>query len=89
MERLDHIEPLIPLGKRFWPLSSEERDAITELLSSDAVLDLVGALHGRGRQFGATLVDAAYWMKGCSSLGTLRYACSCGSAGARTRLITA
>lgn len=73
-ERLEHIEPTIQLGKRFWPLSPEERDAVTALVSSEAAQDLVGALHGRGRHHAVTVLDAAYWMKGCSSLGTLRYA---------------
>ncbi len=73
-ERLERVEPTIPLGKRFWPLSDEERGAIAALVSSEAALDLVGALHGRGRHHAVTVLDAAYWMKGCSSLGTLRYA---------------
>ena len=73
-ERLERVEPTIPLGKRFWPLSDEERSAIAELVSSDAAQDLVGALHGRGRHHAVSVLDAAYWMKGCSSLGTLRYA---------------
>ena len=73
-ERLERIEPTIPLGKRFWPLSEAERSAIAALVSSEAALELVGALHGRGRHHAVTVLDAAYWMKGCSSLGTLRYA---------------
>ena len=73
-ERLAHVEPTIPLGKRFWPLSEEERAAVLALTASDAVLELVGRLHGRGAHHAVTMVDAAYWMKGCSSLGTLRYA---------------
>ena len=73
-ERLERVEPTIPLGKRFWPLSDEERDGIAALVSSEAAQDLVGALHGRGRHHAVTVLDAAYWMKGCSSLGTLRYA---------------
>lgn len=73
-ERLEQVEPSIPLGKRFWPLSDEERVAIARLVSSEAAQDLVSALHGRGRRHAVTVLDAAYWMKGCSSLGTLRYA---------------
>ena len=85
-ERLERVEPTIPLGKRFWPLSDEERQAIAALVSSDAALDLVGALHGRGRHHTVTVLDAAYWMKGCSSLGTLRYAVllRIGSGGAKS-----
>ena len=73
-ERLERVAPRIPLGKRFWPLSPEERDGIAALVSSRPVLDLVGALHGRGPHHAVTVIDAAYWLKGCSSLGTLRYA---------------
>lgn len=73
-ERLEHVEPRIPLGKRFWPLSDEERHAIAGLVASEPVLGLVGALHGRGSHHAVSVLDAAYWMKGCSSLGTLRYA---------------
>ena len=30
-ERIEGTEPTIPLGKRFWHLSDEERSAVTEL----------------------------------------------------------
>ena len=73
-ERLEHVEPSIPLGKRFWPLSDDERHAIADLVASEPVLALVGALHGRGDHHAVSVLDAAYWMKGCSSLGTLRFA---------------
>ncbi len=73
-ERLEHVEPKIPLGKRFWPLSDEERHGIEALMASEPALQLVGAFHGRGHHHAVTVLDAAYWMKGCSSLGTLRYA---------------
>ena len=36
--------------------------------------DLVLALNGRDGGARMRLIDAAYWMKGCSSLGFLRYA---------------
>jgi uncharacterized protein (DUF2252 family) len=73
-ERLDHVEPKIPMGKRFWPLADEEREAIVSLVTSDAVASLVNALHGRGGGHAVEVLDAAYWVKGCSSLGTVRYA---------------
>ena len=73
-ERLERVEPRIPLGKRFWPLTEEERDGIATLVASPAVLALVGDLHGRGAHHAVSVIDAAYWLKGCSSLGTLRYA---------------
>jgi uncharacterized protein (DUF2252 family) len=35
---------------------------------------MVTSLSGRDDDAKAQVVDAAYWMKGCSSLGRLRYA---------------
>jgi uncharacterized protein (DUF2252 family) len=73
-ERLSDLRPTIPLGKRFWPLNDEERKAITSLFEQGRVHDLVLALGHKDASAGVTLTDAAYWMKGCSSLGKLRYA---------------
>ena len=73
-ERLKDVEPKIPLGRKFWALDEAERGALDELFRRDAVRGLVLALNGRGEEAGVRLVDAAYWMKGCSSLGFLRYA---------------
>ncbi len=73
-ERIDGTDPDIPLGKRFWPLDREERDAIRALFEEPEVrtraLDLAG-MTPKGK---LRVVDAAYWRKGCSSLGNLRYA---------------
>jgi uncharacterized protein (DUF2252 family) len=73
-ERIADVRPTIPLGKRFWPLSSEERQAILELFDTERLRRLATLL--RSRDDGATVEveDAAYWMKGCSSLGRLRFA---------------
>jgi len=73
-ERLKDVEPKIPLGRKFWALDEAERGALDELFRRDAVRGLVLALNGRGEDADVRLVDAAYWMKGCSSLGFLRYA---------------
>ncbi|WP_131119043.1 DUF2252 family protein [Lichenihabitans psoromatis] len=73
-ERLDHVKPTIPLGRRFWPLSDQERDDIAALVQTEDVRLLVTALHGRASDVAIEVLDAAYWMKGCSSLGRLRYA---------------
>ncbi|WP_447588189.1 DUF2252 family protein [Aquipseudomonas campi] len=73
-ERIDDPRPEIPLGKRFWPLSSEERKAIKALCSSEELHNLVTQLRGRPKEANVRLLDAAYWVKGCSSLGLLRYA---------------
>ena len=73
-ERLKRVEPAIPLGRKFWALDAGERRALEELFQDDAVRHLVLALNGRSEGAEARLIDAAYWMKGCSSLGFLRYA---------------
>ncbi|AWB25350.1 DUF2252 domain-containing protein [Methylobacterium currus] len=72
-ERLRDVEPRIPLGRKFWALDAAERDALHDLFGEEAVRRLVLALDGRDAA-DLRLVDAAYWMKGCSSLGFLRYA---------------
>ncbi len=64
----------IPLGKNFWPLSKAERAAIDDLLARVDIHQVLGSdadtvSHGKVK-----LLDAAYWVKGCSSLGLLRYA---------------
>ncbi|HEY1226503.1 MAG TPA: DUF2252 family protein, partial [Ramlibacter sp.] len=64
----------LPLGKRFWPLSDRERKEVDELLHTDAVRALATSLHHRDDDGHVQVIDAAYWVKGCSSLGRLRYA---------------
>jgi uncharacterized protein (DUF2252 family) len=73
-ERLDDQRAEIPLGKRFWPVSEEERSSITALFATESIARLATMV--KSREDGATVevLDAAYWMKGCSSLGFLRYA---------------
>jgi uncharacterized protein (DUF2252 family) len=73
-ERLEGIKPKIPLGKRFWPLARQESRAIQELFGRDEVRKLVTLLKSRPDDATFEVLDAAYWMKGCSSLGKLRFA---------------
>ena len=73
-ERLRDLKPNIPKGDRFWPLAKSERRAIEELFESEAVRKLVASLKSRPSDAKIEVLDAAYWMKGCSSLGRLRYA---------------
>jgi uncharacterized protein (DUF2252 family) len=73
-ERIEDLSPHIPLGKRFWPLSADEKRALLDLVSSEEVRRLVTDLQFRASDAEVELVDAAYWVKGCSSLGLLRYA---------------
>jgi len=72
-ERIGDEEPVIPLGKRFWAIDTVEREALAELFDDPAVLRTILSL-AKEEEVKTRLVDAAYWMKGCSSLGLLRYA---------------
>lgn len=73
-ERLEDETPSIPLGKCFWPLSKGELSAVETLVATEEVRHLVTLLKHRADNATISLLDAAYWMKGCSSLGGLRYA---------------
>jgi uncharacterized protein (DUF2252 family) len=73
-ERIEDERPTIPLGKRFWPLSAEEREEIDRLFATEEARRLVTALRSRKNDARVEVLDAAYWMKGCSSLGRLRFA---------------
>jgi uncharacterized protein (DUF2252 family) len=73
-ERLDTVDPVIPLGPRFWVLAERERSQLAKLVESDAIRPTLALLEGRSKDASVALVDAAYWRKGCSSLGRLRYA---------------
>jgi uncharacterized protein (DUF2252 family) len=72
-ERIENIKPTIPLGKRFWPLATDERSEITRLFEKDHVRQLATMLRSRKDNAPVDILDAAYWKKGCSSLGKLRY----------------
>jgi uncharacterized protein (DUF2252 family) len=80
-ERIDDLQPTIPLGERFWPLAKKERVEIARLFETEAVRRLVTALRTRDDDAKVAVLDAAYWMKGCSSLGRLRYAVLAGVGG--------
>ncbi len=74
VERIDDIEPSIPLGKRFWPLDKKERAEIEALFERHAIANIATSLRKNADEEKVTVIDAAYWVKGCSSLGRLRYA---------------
>jgi uncharacterized protein (DUF2252 family) len=44
------------------------------MIKGDPVRELVASLNSRDADDPVELLDAAYWVKGCSSLGRLRYA---------------
>lgn len=84
-ERLEDLKPRIPLGERFWPLASDEARAIADLFARDDVRSLVTALKSRPDDATIEVIDSAYWMKGCSSLGRLRYAVLLSVSGGKSR----
>ncbi len=73
-ERIEGVEPIIPLGKRFWPLTREERAAVEALFAEETLRRLATSLRSRQDAAPVRVMDAAYWRKGCSSLGRLRMA---------------
>ena len=73
-ERIEGVAPNIPLGKRFWPLTHDERRAAATLFEQDDLRRLVTTLRKRSEDAPVRVLDAAYWKKGCSSLGRLRLA---------------
>jgi uncharacterized protein (DUF2252 family) len=73
-ERIEDVKPTIPLGDRFWALSDKEKAEIENLFGAEPVRKLITSLKHRDDDAKVRVLDAAYWMKGCSSLGRLRYA---------------
>ena len=73
-ERLENKKPTIPLGAKFWALSRAERSAIADLFATPPLHHLATSLRSRDDESAVEVLDAAYWMKGCSSLGLLRFA---------------
>ena len=84
-ERIDGVDPTIPLGKKFWTLREGERDALKALFADPDMQRRILSLEPRDEDRAVRLVDAAYWMKGCSSLGLLRYAAILEIRGAKGR----
>jgi uncharacterized protein (DUF2252 family) len=72
-ERIDDTNPAIPLGKRFWTISDAEKTDIARLFETRQIHRLATMLRSRDDDAAVQLLDAAYWMKGCSSLGLLRF----------------
>jgi uncharacterized protein (DUF2252 family) len=59
-ERLETVRPAIPLSRRFWPLSSKERNALLRMIKSHPVRELVVSLNSRDARDSVELLDAAY-----------------------------
>jgi uncharacterized protein (DUF2252 family) len=79
-ERIEDVTPTIPLGRRFWPLTADERKHLKRLFDKESCDQIARCIQGPQPEDGKQrvpkieLLDAAYWMKGCSSLGRLRFA---------------
>ncbi len=73
-ERLGSRRRELALGSRFWPLDDAEREAIAALVTTPSVRRLVTLLAERSDDARIDFVDAAFWAKGCSSLGLWRVA---------------
>ena len=73
-ERIEGVEPVIPRGKRFWPLTRDERAGVKALFAEEPLRLLATSLRSRADDAPVRVMDAAYWRKGCSSLGRLRLA---------------
>jgi uncharacterized protein (DUF2252 family) len=73
-ERIEDVRPQIPMGKRFWPVTPAEKKEIGRLFKLPEVRHLITSLKERDEGDQVEVLDAAYWMKGCSSLGRLRFA---------------
>jgi uncharacterized protein (DUF2252 family) len=67
-------KPRFKLGKRFLPLVTEEREAVNAFLDRERVRKLVTRLECRSDDAQIRILDSAYWVKGCSSLGLWRCA---------------
>jgi len=67
-------KPKFRLGRRFLALTTEEREAVEHFLDRERVRKLVTRLDCRDDDAKIRLRDAAFWIKGCSSLGLWRCA---------------
>ncbi len=72
-EWIENVTPTIPLGRKYWELTAEERVELEAFFKEEELLKLIQSIRGKQDE-PMELLDAAYWMKGCSSLGRLRYA---------------
>ncbi|MGO4741268.1 DUF2252 family protein [Bosea sp. 2KB_26] len=73
MENFQTKRPLLPRDECFWALHRNERSAVLSLCKQ---AELQMSLFGEEKEKDChrQVLDAAYWVKGCSSLGRLRCA---------------
>jgi hypothetical protein len=60
-----------PKPVRFWALTSKERRALSGMFTTESVRALLTSLNSRADGEAFELLDAAYWVKCCSSLSRL------------------
>ncbi len=73
------------LGERFWPLSDDERADVDAFLDGERIRALVTLPEHRDDDAEIRVADAAFWVKGCSSLGLWRCAALVDIVGAKGR----
>jgi uncharacterized protein (DUF2252 family) len=73
------------LGERFWPLSEDERHDVDAFLDRERIHGLVTLPDHRDDDSELHVADAAFWVKGCSSLGLWRCAALVDIVGAKGR----
>ncbi|AYG70065.1 MULTISPECIES: DUF2252 family protein [unclassified Rhizobium] len=73
MEDFQTKHPLLPRNKRLWPLHRAERAAVLALCS-DREMEMSVLGSEKLTSGDLKILDAAFWIKGCSSLGRLRCA---------------
>ncbi|MEO8549986.1 MAG: DUF2252 family protein [Kofleriaceae bacterium] len=73
-ERLGGKRRRFQLGRKFWRLDDNEREAVRQIVEQEPVRRLITRLEDRVADSPVKLVDAAFWVKGCSSLGLWRVA---------------
>jgi uncharacterized protein (DUF2252 family) len=73
-ERLGKKRGKFEIGRKFWRLADDEYEAVRRIAEQEPIRKLITKLEDRDAEAPVTLVDAAFWVKGCSSLGLWRVA---------------
>ena len=84
-EHIRDARPEIPLGDKLWPLTAEERNELLALFENPEEHHLIESISGGKKDVAIRVLDAAYWVKGCSSLGRVRFAVLVGVGKKRAR----
>jgi uncharacterized protein (DUF2252 family) len=71
-DRIEDINPTIPLGRRFWPLVRDEKLDVQKLFQREEIRHLATLLHSRDDQAAIRVLDAAYWMMQLARTASVR-----------------